>query len=55
VAHLVLFDYIPQPGETQHAAIRRADEIRLLAIGPGNPLVITGSRDDAPMSLEGKP
>jgi hypothetical protein len=29
---------IPQARETQHAAVRRADEIGLLAVRPGDPL-----------------
>jgi hypothetical protein len=42
---------VPQAGEAQHAAVRGADEIGLLAVRPHNPFVIAGCRDDAPMAV----
>src|SRR5258707_7750068 len=46
---------IPKARETQHSAVPRTDEIRLLAIRPFKPLIIAAGRNDAPMALERVP
>src|SRR5258708_7541205 len=52
LAGLGVLPPIPQAGKTQHAAVRRADEIRLPAIWPLEPFVIAACWDDAPMACE---
>jgi hypothetical protein len=42
---------VPQACETQHAAVRRTDEIGLLAVGPCDPFIVAARRDDAAVAL----
>src|SRR5258708_21882568 len=55
VTGLGVLPSIPKARETQHSAVPRTDEIRLLAIRPFKPLIIAAGRNDAPMALERVP
>src|SRR5262249_43083221 len=53
LASLRILPSVIHAGKAQHTAVRRADKIWLPAVWPLEPLVVAGSRYDAPMALEG--
>src|SRR5262249_14904978 len=52
LASLGILPPVPKARKTQHAAIRGADEIEMLAVWHFHPLVIAARRDDAAVALE---